>query len=558
MKKKFYTFLSIVLMLLMQTSCVYDKESNVECNHDESLILNINISVPSSSTGTRSADDELEAGTAAENYLNVANGDYKICVFDKEGNYVGDDILSDIECVSNGIRNGEVSYTLTAKLDLSSNADRERLSKFKVMVLANWKSFERSNTQTSYEYPSFNYSLSAIFHDKDKFNFTLNDPSNHSSWVPGGNKSIPMFGISDELDLQSVIEMAKYGDGACFSISMLRALAKVEIIDEGIEKIGSVSMSNVNKFGRFIPEIDETTNTDWNGDAQIETPSLPTNAGNIDKIEFVKGPETSDGKSTWVAYIPEMDLSQKRPDITIYDSTTPLTIPFNNYGEDGQVVTDEDGFLPYVLRNHIYRFKVTITDKAKLSIKLTVLPWDMEYDETPSYFDSPKVTEYLTWTTKELENPDYEEKDEEPKYKDNGYKDDPQNLELTMKPGVDEFAEATFTLEAPKNCRWYAQLVTLDGKGDAFYFADENGNAITENNGNPYGIIDGSKCTIRIKNKTETVSDRNNEARLVIMVEYPDKSNREVKVAVIKDDEGEIVSWGNYTIIQEQTDIYGS
>ena len=586
MKTRLYILLLMSFMLLTQTGCIYDSDSTIPCDSEEKglLVINLDLTVPSSSVGTRSAYHMLDPGTDAESYINIADEDYRVLMFDKDGNLI-EGKLSEFKCKENGIRNGVVSYTLTAELRISSNEDREKLSKFKLMVLANWKSFENSNTQPNYIYPTFkdcNIITGAdknIFKNETDFNFKLKQGG---AWEPAlpqkttKAKAIPMFGITDELDLQRAMDMSKYGDGPSFNVPMLRAMAKVEIIDELKERISGVHMSNANQSGRFIPIIDENTNTnvDWNKEEfQITTPSLPAAPGNIDKIEFVQGPVTPEGNRTWVAYIPEMDFTiegQQRPQMTIYDASSELeSKPFNNY-EGGQVVTDQEKFLSYVLRNHIYSFRVTITDKAKVSMELEVLPWDMEYDDTPSYFDSPKVADngYLTWKTTyegDVEN-------EEQIGQSNGFLDDEENLILTMKPTIDEFVEATFTLKAPKNCRWYAQLATLDGKEDAFYFVDADGNAIVTADGkpgNPEGIIGKSgdnciidsngntQCTIRIKNRSEQVNDRNNEMKLVIFIEYPDKNLREVKVAVVKDNEGNIIDWGNYTIVQKQTNIYG-
>ena len=563
MKTRFYVILFMALMLLTQTSCVYDNDSAVPCDSEdtEALIISLNLTVPASSATTRSADDNhfLVPANCDESYINIAEEDYQILIFDKYGDLT-EGKLSEIECKQNGTSGGNTSYTLTARLSLSGNEDRDKLSQFKVMVLANWKSFERSNTDSGYEYPSFaGYSLSGatknIYKDGGNFNFTFKEQPNNFSWVPsmGENKAIPMFGITGNLDLQYVMDMSRYGDGPSFSVPMLRALAKVEIIDEVGDKIASVSMAKANESGRFIPEIDEETgtNTQWGDkDVQIETPSLPTDPGNISKIEFVPGPKTADGKSTWIAYIPEMDFTNnenQRPQFTVYNGITELEpFSFNNYNE-GSVVTNTAKYLLYVLRNHIYSFRVTINDSG-IEITSDILPWNMIYEPSPSYFDTPKVAEdgYLAWKTKYDAN---DKVDEGFIGEENGYRYDSQTLELVMKNTLEEYAQATFKLETPKNCRWYAALVNNTGKGDAFYFVDDEGNEITANNGQPYGVIDGKEATIRLKVRRQEVSDRNNECRLVIMVEYPDKSVREVKVIEESND--------NVTIIQERTDIYG-
>ena len=116
MKTRFYIFLSLAFMLLTQTGCIYENASVApECGSadTESLVINLNLTVPSAATGTRSADDDLDLATKEESYIDVTNGDYQICVFDKDGTYVGDK-LSEIECIENGVSDGIINYTLTA------------------------------------------------------------------------------------------------------------------------------------------------------------------------------------------------------------------------------------------------------------------------------------------------------------------------------------------------------------------------------------------------------------------------------------------------------------
>ena len=89
--------------------CTYENASVApECGSTDtkSLVINLNLTVPSAATGTRSADNDLDLATKEESYIDVTNGDYQICVFDKDGTYVGDK-LSVIECKGNGVSDGK-------------------------------------------------------------------------------------------------------------------------------------------------------------------------------------------------------------------------------------------------------------------------------------------------------------------------------------------------------------------------------------------------------------------------------------------------------------------
>ena len=545
MKKKIYIFLSMTLLLLMQTSCVYD--NNVTCGSEnpDLLVINLNLTVPSSSTGTRSAGDDLVPGSDAENYINIEDEDYQILMFDKTGTLV-EGMLSDFKCEENVVNNGMTSYTLTTKLSISDNNDKERLSKFKVMVLANWKSFEKSNTRPAFEYPSFvGYSVSGdtknIYKDGDNFNFTLKKPEDNFSWIPSIEKeqAIPMFGITDVVDLQFAMDMAKYGDEPSFHVPMLRALAKVEIVDvlpEGIS-ISEVKLDKANTTGRIIPDID--ANSDWHDNAvQISYPSLPTSSESVSNLVFVKnGTRTAkdkDGKdrpncSVWTVYIPEMNLTGTRPKFLVkcngYHDSEFL---FDNYNDKGE----EQNSLASVLRNHIYRYNATNIKGTTLEVKLKVEDWETVETEEWDYTDNVIVgTEgVINWTWSGDE--DFE-----------GVKGYISGNQLVMAAGTQVSAVGTFKIESPKGASWYAFLRPTSNKEDAFIFVDDKGEELT----NPNGVIDGKSATIRIRNRYADVSNENNTALLVIMVQLLGGQWEEADICGNGD---------NWTIVQNRTDIY--
>ena len=85
MKTKLYIFLSTVLTLLAQTSCVFDKEPIDSAGSDdtESITLNLNLTIPSVSPGTRSSEHGLVSDEEAENYIDIEKGDFKVLIFDQ-------------------------------------------------------------------------------------------------------------------------------------------------------------------------------------------------------------------------------------------------------------------------------------------------------------------------------------------------------------------------------------------------------------------------------------------------------------------------------------------
>ena len=61
------------------------------------------------------------------------------------------------------------------------------------------------------------------------------------------SKAIPMFGVSDELDLQAVIDMAKYGDGVIVGSAIVKMIAA-----QGRESVKAV--------GEYVAEMKAAAN----------------------------------------------------------------------------------------------------------------------------------------------------------------------------------------------------------------------------------------------------------------------------------------------------------
>ena len=553
MKIRLCLYLSMTLLLIMQTGCVFDNDlTGTVCpDKTESLTVNLNLTVPASSTATRSMDDDLVPGSKNENYINITDGDYQVLLFDKDGALV-EDKLSEFKCKENGVNGGMTSYTLTTKLSLSGNEDKKRLSIFKVMVLANWKSFERSNTDATFEYPSFEgYNLSGttnnIYKERAKFNFTFATPTKESPncWMPSikDRRAIPMFGITDDVDLQFAIDMAKYGDEPSFSVPMLRALAKIEIVDvlpEGIS-ISEVKLDKANTTGRIIPDIDIDANSAWHdNEVQISSPSLPTPSTSVSNLVFVKNDtRTAKDKNgtdrlacpVWTIYIPEMDLTTgTRPKFLVKcDGYHDSEFLFDNYNDKGE----EQNSLASVLRNHIYRYNATNIKGTTLEVELEVEDWETVETEKWDYTDNVIVgTEGVikNWTWSGDEGFEGVE----------GYISKNQ---LVMAAGTQVSAVGTFKIESPKGASWYAFLRPTSNKEDAFIFVDEKGEELT----NPNGVIDGKPATIRIRNRYADVSNENNTALLVIMVQLLGGQWEEADICGNGD---------NWTIVQNRTDIY--
>lgn len=512
-----------VCLPLMLSSCVYeDALQEAECGNPDQLTLQLNLTLPAANQGTRTGGHEEDPGIDAESYIDFENGDFRVLVYGIDGELVDNLFKDDFTYELKSTGGNTTVYTLSGTMSVPDAETRQKLSKLRFMVVANWESFEKSNTRPNYNYPTFEgCGLTAgashpLYYDNENFNFTFKGTTG-SSWTPSKARQryIPMFGVTPELDLDYVVAMSHYSDSPVSNIAMIRALAKVELVDVEGDLISSASLSKVNAAGRFIPNLFRNPTWDQNA-TQVSEPSLPATPGAIENLQFMLE-ENTPGRKVLSAYIPEMDLTSWRPEFRIYTGTDQLKAGFNNYDAEGKVVTDPEKELKSVLRNHIYRFNMTAKN-GELYLTLNVLPWQMEYAENPWYFDAPELAPggEIDWSNAVAE----------------GYVDDAANYRLVMKDGTDDYAEAQFEIAAPQHCRWFAQLVALNGKSDAFEFAD----------GYDSGIIGEGPCIIRIRNTREIVTDYDNEARLVVFVEYPDKTTREIKVTP----DGE----SNYMIVQ--------
>lgn len=587
--KRLLTYTILSVLSLLATGCINDKYPECSSVSEEALTLRLNLTVPASasSSDTRAENHDQVAGTNVENYINVDEKDFKILIFGSDKELVKEIEGTDEACKISSETSNYTKYTLTVNLKITDSKTKDNLQNFKVMVLANWKSCDITSIP---RYPSLEgYNISddqnSIYKNESDFNFTISDNNTEDTWKPdfSSKRFIPMFGISDEIDWDYALMMGKYGDGYATDqpIKMLRGLAKIEIVDvtsdQGLHVEG---FSHWIWGGRMIPNLLE--NPDWNKDAiQIETPSATYPAAlsttfqpGAGMFKFHAGGKNHDGNNVWYFYLPETELQNYLASgggllDDSYGWPRPMIgLKYNNssyfiYLDKNIKMSGSNGYgdesLKSILRNHIYRYTIDAS-QAQLKVGFSVLPWTMEWDDTPTYFDEPMVAPdgYITWVTKVLDDPDDPESE-----RDNGYKDNSDELRFTMKPSIDEYAECSFTLSAPIKAKWNAYLRRTSGEQDAFYFTtgEKRDNRSDEDSyfieGGDSGIIDGTPITLRIACRRGVVNEENNEALLVIMVQYPDKTQKEVIVVDPEKKPDSVIAkpYTNYTIVQTVTNI---
>lgn len=570
----------LLLSAMMLAGCsINDYGTCPPDGEDETLKVRIDLAVPNAAT--RALDHDSETGTALENYINVADGDFRVLIFDKDGELFKEIGSDECEIVPvAGKRN--IIYSLSTELVVPKVVATARMSQFKMMVLANWQSMQR-HVDADYQYPSFEgYTINdddrSLYKEagnltRSGFNFEFSTGGEEYLWTPSYEKKwfIPMFGVSDKpIDMKEAVKMSQYDDTEPMTeIFMLRSLAKIELAYDTLSGEGITSAGWSHSFwgGRFIPDLIE--NSEWNQKTQVVSPSLPNPVPNIGALipgaAMYKLTQDEENK-VWYMYIPETYLPLNGTSTSLEDSVWPR--PIIGFTYNGQSYSFEldnnidvtqgkgDGTLDRILRNHIYRYTITETS-ASVDLTLNVLPWDMEWEDDPWYFDEPAFADggYLAWIDQITD----------------GYACNQSSLRVRMKTGTSACLEGSFTLTDPKGANIILSLSSLGGKSDAFEFVDvkldddgnpeldENENVqITERFGQKItGVIDGNAYRFYIVNRYETVSDFPNEARLDLMVEYPDKTVREVYlVDPMKwpgDDADDKIK--HYTLVQEKTEI---
>ena len=344
-------------------------------------------------------------------------------------------------------------------------------------------------------------------------------------------------------------------------INMLRALAKIEIVDR-IGAVGTGSSTNQpDRDNRSWVEKAELvgyttrgaifpTFSQWQTNGletqYVTAPSIPAGASYVGKepgdqltidggaINFFADAEATtareDGCTVFSCYLTEYNQAL-RPS-TVYPMWIKITA--HSPGSDGAdaasvpyrlevapYIDNAPGAAMNILRNNIYRYEITGISST-LDLNLMVEDWTLN-ETTWDYTDNPSLTDggYLQWSPDGLDI--------------NKTKAEvimPNNAEIT----------GNFTFDEPKGGEWTASFVPEgQTETEAFMFVDAEGNRVSSIS----GAINGSASEIRIVANYEP-TDFNRRARLIFTVRTFD--GRTISANVVNSAE-----YGNnkyFTIIQ--------
>ncbi|MCH5228419.1 MAG: hypothetical protein J1F12_00295 [Muribaculaceae bacterium] len=537
---KITLILTALLCLVQFSGCSRDNEGSLDEGTPQEYVLRLNILAESSST--RTERDILEDGSEAESYIDPE--DICLVLYKPDGSYltmIDDAEISPTEISGKKYYFIEKSYTPEEINEFHLDTDPT----INILVLANWNRYESSQTNKYPSEDSFKetnvYTGRDITEPQKEKNLWLSDnglvfntqskseSGMTKSWIPGmeSKSYIPMFGYKNGLKFNLRGSGITSGNYSLTQIQMLRALAKIEIVDatpEGYE-ITDAKLSLYNTTGRLIPDI--TANEKWDDeDTQITFPTLPSyligQNPSGSNLTFVQS--TSDGKKIWTAYIPEMELTGNRDILSdracikikgkVADTNTEYNydLHFGDYlkvdSATGLPDMTTDSKWGHILRNHIYRFTINSLN-FWTSLTLNVLPWNMAGEELWWYEDIP---EYVKPEIKWEQSRDIDEWE--------------PSVTLNLSSDSKEILKGIFNLKAPKGGTWHAYLMTIgDAIPTAIEFCNADGSQKEDENEKRHisGEIgyddEGTNIIIYLRPEDPEALQKESIFKLVVMVE---------------------------------------
>jgi len=330
--------------------------------------------------------DGYQDGDMFENYIDIPGGNYRVYFFGE------DNVLLD---KFDPIGFNAVTGTDYSKYEIYGRTPQSvrSLSKFKVMVLANWP-----------VYPAVEAGKTTIDNILDS-DFAKYDCLTNQELSIDEGRLIPMYGIREYTGITFTAGERTDLDSP---VTMLRAMAKVEVIldvDQDIE-FADVTLNGYNERGYCAPQRVYSQNDygqgyDWEhdylhrlhlvggvNDDGADSRQLPLRRVNK---------KTADKKETWVAYIPEYRNVKVNADGTAdaagaaaadeayidlrLDFQTPDEKPFRiyfaEYPADGTVADAAALKRNDIERNNIYRFTVNYGNG---SLIIKAKKWENTYD----------------------------------------------------------------------------------------------------------------------------------------------------------------------------------
>lgn len=381
-------------LMLLLTGCVND-DSDCPSGGSDAKALGLHfVVVTRNSDALSRADEDCEEGpqgSAAENFINTS--DCQFLLFDADGKLLRP-LFPEISVEDNTTY---TSYSITTLINepyfdnAVKNGDADVT--FYIMVIANAHS--QGITSQYLTYNPGTTTADNIFAQLATFTQPMLPDA---AWSPviASKQFMPMAGMQKFTVTTAALKKSTYEDpvdlspeGGNSDINMLRAVAKIEVIDKiNAARDTRISGAALNGFfttGTVLPSADQ-----WPGyvTADVTLPTLPADAvyDTDTPLLFVKDDyalslRTDGAHSVYSAYITEYSYetaNQQEPMVTVSlqpddKDKMPYKRPFYlaKYNQGSQYADP----VTELLRNHIYRYEVTdLSVDNTLELLYTVCP----------------------------------------------------------------------------------------------------------------------------------------------------------------------------------------
>ena len=409
MKHRFlHTIIRCLLLLptVLFASCSRDAEEGGVPSAGE-MTLSIGFKIPA-----RAVADGYEEGEAYENYIDAANGNYRIYFFDTENKLIARFDPEAFILVAKDDKYVEYSVLGEVPEALAEHSDF-----FRMVVLANWPQYDDANMNT--EETTIADICNADWAQYDCLTDGKTTPTaialNPFAADSAERKLMPFYGVHEYSNVTFEPGLATILDE---SVTLLRAMAKVEVILEIDDKefaddlsFSSLKINCYNAKGYCAPkDVFKQSDYDHNGsydDDYVHTLHLvgDANDANEKELSFRKVNRWDEGGKRyekWTAYLPEyrnIDAGnayssiKAKFNIQLADDD-PHTIYFANYS--GGKTDNSNGSRLNIERNNIYHFKVTCTG-YNFKLRLTVSDWEGLYENNFEYGDGQFTLPPAPW-----------------------------------------------------------------------------------------------------------------------------------------------------------------
>lgn len=368
------------------------------------MTLNIGFKVPAGA-----AAEGYEDGETDENYIDIANGSYRIYFFDGENKFIA-------RFEPSGFITTEGSdYTRYNVLGKAPDALVEHSGLFKMVVLANWPKYpEDSNMTLKKGETTIADICTADWTQYDCLTDGKTPPTaialNPYAADSSDRRLMPFYGVHEYRNVAFKPGVATILDEP---VTLLRAMAKVEVILETDDyfnlSFSSLKINRYNAKGYCAPaDVGHQEDYDHNGNLEqdyVHTLHLVGDANDAAEKELAfrcvrRWDEGGKRYEKWTAYLPEYnnkdagdDFSSIKARFNIQvDDDSPHTIYFAEH-ENGKPVS---GIPLNIERNNIYRFHVKCTG-YNYKLLLKVSDWEGVYENTFDYGDKQVVGTPAPW-----------------------------------------------------------------------------------------------------------------------------------------------------------------